>query len=105
VNAQVEDWQSFFDLLAHNGDECASIDALYERIDDLLWTENTANVDAACAVAAGHPTLPLVLLLGVLTMTLPWRERLVSRPLVVARAEEVTRAKGEDVESMLAGLR
>jgi hypothetical protein len=84
-------------------DEALSL--IYDTLDDLLLEKRFADVDLALAVV-NVDKLDVTLALGFLSITLAARERLPSRPDLVARVETRVRQLAPDrVDALMGGLR
>jgi hypothetical protein len=85
-----------------------ALDGMYDRIDDLMLQGRFEPVERMLRLAAEDSRpLPLVALGGLLTITLPWRDRLgEARTVLAARALEVAQNEHGDQEAraILKGL-
>jgi GNAT superfamily N-acetyltransferase len=85
-------------------DEDAALDAIYESTDDALCEGRFADVDAALA-ALDVETVPILFLLGWLSITLAAAELLPSREAFAAKVRaRVERDDPEHAEGLLRGL-
>jgi hypothetical protein len=81
----------------------SALDALYDRVDDLLKTEEFETLDGMLRQAKVE-SLSADVLLGLLTATLPARAKLPARANFFAEAEASIKARGEWENGLLAGL-
>lgn len=89
--------------LEQRGHIDSALDALYDRIDDLLKTGEFMTLDEMLRQASAG-SFSTDILLGVLTATLPARSKLPGRAKFFAEAEGSIRARGEWENGLLAGL-
>jgi hypothetical protein len=91
-----------------DGRAADAFDLLYSRIEDALLASNLELAEAVMRLAVQQSDVPLRILVGILTVTLPWKETLrATRDLVVAHvAERADRDGGpKKAEALLSGLR
>lgn len=85
------------------GDEDGALDDLYDYLDDLLLAGELVQVDSDLQ---GLILLqaPLGILVGALTITMPWGSLLPHRHAIVSHVRDVGVAWCEDAEAILDGL-
>lgn len=81
----------------------AALDLLYDAIDGMMQQDQLSKLDNVIAeLEAGEYSLDV--LLGVLTATLPVKNRLPSRPAFYQDVKDVVTQRGEYEEGLLSGL-
>jgi hypothetical protein len=83
-----------------------ALDLVYDRVDELLLTRRFVDVDVLLRAAAQN-ALPLNVLVGFLTITLPWRAQLLDARLELAntiRAAAIRKGGEEKASALLRGL-
>jgi len=103
VVSKTETFLEHAQRLADRGQTDASLDIIYDRIDEMLLAGEFDQVDRLL-VDTSPNTLSVDLLLGVLTVTLPARKRLANRAAFFALVEQTLRERGALKESLLVGL-
>jgi hypothetical protein len=89
--------------LAAGGQIDAALDLTYDSIDQMMHQDHLNQLDGIlAALAAGD--LATDLLLGILTATLPAKNRLPARGRLFKEAERVMRQRGDYEDGLLAGL-
>jgi hypothetical protein len=89
--------------LDEKGRTDAALDLIYDWVDEMLRNEKMVELDSALTKLS-VADLSTDLLLGVLTATLPARNRLPSRSRLFAEIEKAIRNRGEYEEGLLTGL-
>lgn len=91
------------------GDRIGAIDLVYDRLQYLFsigdFEESQVFLDTAVTTLR-HKPLPMGILLSILTVTLPWNERIQRGPLyTLVYTSELGKGRSKDsVEKMLTGL-
>ena len=80
----------------------ATLDALYDTIDDLMLDGRFSAVDSILADHVTHWSITI--LLGLLTVTLPAKSPLPSREAVYDRAKQIVKMSGRCDSTILVGL-
>jgi hypothetical protein len=89
--------------LERAGHRNAAMDLLYDKSDELMRTGQFEGLDMILQrLHAGE--LPVDVLLGLLTATLPAKSRLPSRAEFFTATERILRERGEYEEGLLTGL-
>jgi hypothetical protein len=104
--AEKETHESFLfraQRLDQRGRTEAALDLIYDSIDESMRKNELKALDAVLANAP-RADLSTDLLLGLLTATLPAKNRLPSRPTLFRDTEAVLRNRGEYEEGLLTGL-
>jgi Arc/MetJ-type ribon-helix-helix transcriptional regulator len=89
--------------LARAGERSRAMDMLYDKIDELMRSGQLERLDDLLK-GVREEELSADVLLGLLTATLPARNRLPSRAKVLRETERILRARCEFQEGLLAGL-
>ncbi len=89
--------------LAEGGHVDAALDLLFDYFDELLLAGSFAEV-ATLLDQIEPSNLATPLLLAILTVTLPARDKLVARRAWFAKVERTLGDRGEAVKELLAGL-
>lgn len=92
--------------ILNEGRTAAAFDYLYEHIDKSLFGQDFVSVNSLIQDAAVNTEIPLKLLVGILTITLPFKDALSDRPHLVesVRARAFAIGGEEKVRGVLSGL-
>jgi len=90
---------SWLQKVFHNGKTCKALDILYDDIDQLLLDGEFSKVNLALEQIC-VPSIPTVLLLGVLTITMTWRTQLPARVRFFKLVQDELKWRGQDLRSL-----
>ena len=85
------------------GQTDAALDLIYDSVDELMKNGAYPRLDAVLK-GMQVPNLSVDVLLGVLTATLPAKNRLTSRPSLFLAVEKTLRDRDQYEEGLLTGL-
>jgi hypothetical protein len=103
VERSTESFLNHARRLADRGHIDAALDIIYDQVDEMLLAGKFDDVDHLLGgIDVGM--LSVDLLIGILTATLPARQRLANRPLFYARVEQALTERGELKTGLLEGL-
>lgn len=88
---------------ADNSNLDAALDIIFDEVDEMLLAGEYDRVNRLLAEMSTD-AIPVELLIGVLTATLPARNQLPNRASFLARVEQTLRDRGELEDGLLGGL-